>query len=140
MATSTAAYSLSPHASMFQINTIAIQRASPTRIKPVRYSGYSGSSSHARPNISAGPTTQLSSRDNPDIFQFAATSGIFPYLTFASTGYIIHNRPIAIGRDTVSSFADSSAGPSAGNSLPSAIPSAIAPKFQTGKNRSSIDK
>ena len=43
--------------------TIAMQRASPTMIRPVRYSGRSGSSSHARVNISAGPTTQFSNSD-----------------------------------------------------------------------------
>ena len=35
-ATSTAAYSLLPQASMFQIKTIAMQRAKPTMINPVR--------------------------------------------------------------------------------------------------------
>jgi hypothetical protein len=42
--------------------TIAMQRASPTMIRPVRYSGRSGSISHARANISAGPSTQFSTR------------------------------------------------------------------------------
>ena len=59
IATSTAAASRSPHARSFQMMTIAIQRARPTMIRPVRYSGRSGSSSQARANISAGPSTQL---------------------------------------------------------------------------------
>ena len=37
-----------------------MQRASPTRMTPVRYSGWSASSSHASVNINAGPTTQFS--------------------------------------------------------------------------------
>ena len=71
IATSTAAASRSPQASSFQISTIAMQRASPTMISPVRYSGRSGSSSQARVNISAGPTIQfnnsepISSRRSP---------------------------------------------------------------------------
>ena len=43
--------------------TIAMQRARPTMISPVRYSGRSGSSSHAKTNISAGPTTQFKASD-----------------------------------------------------------------------------
>jgi hypothetical protein len=61
-ATSTAAASRSPHARSFQMMTIAMQRARPTMIRPVRYSGRSGSMSHASANISAGPSTQLSRR------------------------------------------------------------------------------
>ena len=40
--------------------TMAMQRARPTMISPVRYSGRSGSISQASANISAGPNTQLS--------------------------------------------------------------------------------
>ena len=43
--------------------TIAMQRASPTMIRPVRYSGRSGRNSQARANISAGPSTQFSSSE-----------------------------------------------------------------------------
>ena len=39
--------------------TMAMQRASPTMIRPVRYSGRSGSSSQARVNMSAGPMIQF---------------------------------------------------------------------------------
>ena len=41
------------------MSTIAMQRASPTMISPVRYSGRSGSISHASVNISAGPINQF---------------------------------------------------------------------------------
>ena len=44
--------------------TMAMQRARPTMISPVRYSGRSGSSSQASANISAGPTTQFSTSDD----------------------------------------------------------------------------
>ena len=40
-----------------------MHRASPTRITPVRYAGWSGSSSQASANITAGPITQLSSSE-----------------------------------------------------------------------------
>ncbi len=63
MATRTAAASGSPQARSFQISTIAMHRASPTMISPVRYSGRSGSSSQARANISAGPTSQFKTRE-----------------------------------------------------------------------------
>ena len=43
--------------------TIAMHRARPTMMRPVRYAGRSGSISQARANISAGPTTQLRTSD-----------------------------------------------------------------------------
>lgn len=62
-ATSTAAASRSPHARSFQMITIAMQRARPTMIRPVRYSGRSGSISQARANINAGPSTQFNTSE-----------------------------------------------------------------------------
>jgi hypothetical protein len=43
--------------------TIAMQRARPTMMRPVRYSGRSGSSSQASANISAGPRSQFNARE-----------------------------------------------------------------------------
>lgn len=39
--------------------TMAMQRARPTMIRPVRYSGRSGRKIHASANMTAGPTIQL---------------------------------------------------------------------------------
>ena len=72
-ATSTAAASRSPQARSFQIMTMAMQRANPTMISPVRYSGRSGSSSHARANISAGPISQFSTRELTSILRSPVT-------------------------------------------------------------------
>jgi hypothetical protein len=58
-ATRTAAASRSPQARSFQISTMAMQRARPTMISPVRYSGRSGRNTQASTNMSAGATTQL---------------------------------------------------------------------------------
>ena len=66
-ATRTAAASRSPQARSFQMITMAMQRASPTMIRPVRYSGRSGRKVHASANISAGPTIQLRTRLEPSI-------------------------------------------------------------------------
>src|SRR5690625_6883752 len=63
MATSTAAASRSPQARSFQIKTIAMQRARPTMISPVRNSGRSGRKVQARVNMNAGPTIQFRSSD-----------------------------------------------------------------------------
>ena len=63
MATSTAAASRSPQARSFQINTMAMQRASPTMISPVRYSGRSGRKIQARTNMNAGASTQFSTSE-----------------------------------------------------------------------------
>ena len=46
------------------MSTIAMQRARPTMISPVRYSGRSGRNSQASANISTGPMTQLSTSDS----------------------------------------------------------------------------
>ena len=62
-ATRTAAASRSPQARSFQMMTIAMHRASPTMMRPVRYSGRSGSNNHARANINAGPRIQFNSRE-----------------------------------------------------------------------------
>ncbi|CAO0832017.1 hypothetical protein SMICM17S_08867 [Streptomyces microflavus] len=62
-ATRTAAASRSPQARSFQMMTIAMQRARPTMIKPVRYSGRSGRKIQASANMSAGPRTQLTTSE-----------------------------------------------------------------------------
>ena len=54
-ATSTGAASRSPQARSFQMMTMAMQRASPTMISPVRYSGRSANSSQASVNITRRP-------------------------------------------------------------------------------------
>ena len=63
MATSTAVVSRSAHDRSDQTRIMAMQRASPTMIRPVRSSGSSGRKIQAKANITAGPTTQLSSRE-----------------------------------------------------------------------------
>ena len=62
-ATRTAVNSLSPQDSSDHTRTIAMHRARPTMISPVRSSGSSGKHTQARMNINAGPTTQLRARE-----------------------------------------------------------------------------
>jgi hypothetical protein len=50
-----------------------LHRASPTMTSPVRYSGRSGSISQASANITAGPTTQLSTSDRASARRSATT-------------------------------------------------------------------
>ncbi|MNT89264.1 hypothetical protein D3C72_2299670 [compost metagenome] len=66
-----AAASLSPFASMFQSRTMAMQRASPIMMRPVRYSGRSGNSNQAKVNITTGPRIQLKNNEAPKSFPFA---------------------------------------------------------------------
>ena len=61
--TSTAQYSPFPFASAFHTMTIAMQRASPTMMTPVRYVGRSGSAAHASPSMRNGATSQLSTSE-----------------------------------------------------------------------------
>ena len=74
--------------------------ARPTRIIPVLYSGRSGKKIHASENMSTGPIIQLSVSETANIFHCTIAFDSFSYLTLASGGYIIHNRPIAIGSET----------------------------------------
>ncbi|SKV33399.1 Uncharacterised protein [Mycobacteroides abscessus subsp. abscessus] len=53
--------------------TMAMHLARPTMISPVRYSGRSGSNSHAKANIRAGPSTQFSMRDPASSLRSPAT-------------------------------------------------------------------
>ena len=63
MATSTAVASRSAQARSDHTSTMAMQRARPTMIKPVRSSGSLGRKIQARANMNAGPTIQFKMRD-----------------------------------------------------------------------------
>ena len=107
-------------------------------ISPVRYSGRSGSSSHASVNINSGPISQFSTSDITSERR-STTLPMERYFTFASTGYIIANNPIAIGSDTVSSLTASRVSSRPVNTLPNPIPNTIANPIHTGRKRSSSD-
>ena len=51
----------------------------------------------ARTNIRMGPMTQFWTSERPRTFLFLNTSPSSSYLTFASGGYIIKIRPMAMG-------------------------------------------
>ncbi len=54
--------------------TMAMQRAKPTMINPVRYSGRSASSSQANTNITAGPISQFSTSEDSISLRSPVTS------------------------------------------------------------------
>lgn len=105
------------------MTTMAMHRASPTTIRPVRYSGRSGRKSQARANISAGPSTQLSTREGISSRRSRVTAPSRSYRTLARTGYIITSRPSAIGSETPLTPAPASASPRPGTARPRARPS-----------------
>ena len=74
-----------------------MQRASPTRMTPIINSGLSGNSTMASRNITKGPTIQFWINDKLNNLRLLKTTGNSSYLTFASGGYIIKIKPIAIG-------------------------------------------
>ena len=106
-------------------------------IKPVRYSGRSGRSSQASENITAGPITQLKVIATAIARRSATASPMRLNFTFASTGYIITNRPTAMGRETVPILTSSSQSFRSGTSRPRAMPSTIAAPIHAGRKRSS---
>lgn len=79
--------------------TMAMQRASPTMISPVRYSGRSDSRSQASANMTAGPTNQFNASDVAISLRSAVTVSSWSYRTLARTGYIITSSPIAMGSE-----------------------------------------
>ncbi|CAM5310415.1 hypothetical protein SHIRM173S_13323 [Streptomyces hirsutus] len=54
--------------------TMAMQRARPTMIRPVRYSGRSGRKIQASANITAGPTSQLTTSEETISFRSPVTA------------------------------------------------------------------
>jgi hypothetical protein len=51
----------------------------------------------ARKNITSGPIIQFCVRESVNSLRFLKTRGNFSYFTFASGGYIIRTRPMAMG-------------------------------------------
>lgn len=68
-ATSPAAYSALPRARSFHTSTIAMQRANPTMMRPIMYSGRSCRKTAARMNMSTGPTIQFCTSESASTFQ-----------------------------------------------------------------------
>jgi len=66
--------------------TMAMQRASPIRIRPYMYSGLSRRKTTARPNISSGPMIQFWTRERVRILTFLKTSPSSSYFTLARAG------------------------------------------------------
>ena len=73
-ATRTAASSRLPQARSFQMRTMAMQRARPTMMSPVRSSGRSAKKTQARVNMSNGPTTQFKTSDRTSVRRSASSS------------------------------------------------------------------
>ncbi len=108
-------------------------------ISPVRSSGRLARNTQARVNISAGPITQLRSRDKPRVRWSANSVPRWRYRTLASTGYIIASNPIAIGSETVPTLMRSSAVFRSGMARPNSSPVAIASPIHNGRNRSRVE-
>jgi len=74
-ATSPAAYSALPPARSFHTSTMAMQRASPTRISPIMNSGWSRRKIAASANMSTGPMTQFWTSDSASSRRSRKTRG-----------------------------------------------------------------
>src|ERR1700721_2674581 len=82
---------MSPRASWFHIITMAIHRARPTRMTPVRYVGRSGRVAHASPSIMRGPMTQFMNIDKAMCTHIRGDENTIEsssYWTLVSTGHI----------------------------------------------------
>ncbi|MNZ73600.1 hypothetical protein D3C78_920140 [compost metagenome] len=129
-ATRPAVYSGSPFAKSLQTNTIAIHLASPIMINPIIYSGISLRKSMANKNIRIGPITQFCTNDSSRTFQSLNTRPSFSYFTFASGGYIMTIRPMAMGTEVVPTCILDNTSEKFGTKYPKPIPIAMAPKIQ----------
>ena len=130
-ATSPAQYSVSPFARSFQTMTIAMQRARPMRMRPSMYSGLSRRNTTASPNMSSGPMIQFCTSDSVSTRLLPKTLPSSSYRTFASGGYIISTRPMAIGMEVVPTLMLFSAVVKPGARKPRAMPNAIAAKIHS---------
>src|SRR5699024_6891596 len=139
MATKTAVASRSPQDKSLQIRTIAIQRAKPTIISPVRNSGSSGKKVQAKRNMNAGPTTQFNTTDTTINWPFEVISTAWPKRTSASGRYIITNSPNAIGTEISPISIALRNGSTAGTNLPMSNPATIARRIHAASQRSKKD-
>src|SRR4030067_139059 len=130
-----AAYSVCPFAIAFQTRTIAMHRASPTRMSPVRYSGRSGRKIHARANMRNGTRIQFWTRLTPMTRGFDARRGRSSYRTRARGGYIIQIRPTAIGIETPDQEKASRLAERPGTVAPRPTPAALARQSHQGGGR-----
>jgi hypothetical protein len=87
----------------------------------------------ARANMRTGPIIQFWIRERPRILKFLKTPPNYSYLTFASGGYIIRIKPMAIGILVVLSgedFNESQNDAIAGKKYPEKTPRNIARNIQ----------
>jgi hypothetical protein len=90
----------------------------------------------ARTNISAGPTSQFWISESASTFVFLNTSVSSSYFTFASGGYIIRIRPIAIGIFVVPLWKEFQKTTMPGKRYPETTPKNIARNIQSVRYRS----
>ena len=140
IATRSAPASRSPQARSFQMSTMAMQRARPITMRPVRKAGSSGRKIQASANISAGPMSQLRMSDSHSIRRSPVKWPMSSYFTRARTGYIIAKRPMAIGRLVWSTLTASRAVLSPGTTRPRRRPAPMASAIHRGRNRSRVDR
>ncbi len=103
----------------------------PTRIRPYISSGRSARKRTASANITTGATIQFRPIASPRTFRSRKTVPSSSYRTFASGGYIITIRPIAIGIEVVPTEKPVMIWVTYGTKYPSPIPIAIARKIQS---------
>jgi hypothetical protein len=111
--------------------TIAMQRASPMRIRPTMYSGLSCRNTTARPNMRSGPMTQFCTSDKVITRLLRKTLPSSSYRTFASGGNIIRMSPMAIGIEVVPTLIRSISAGTRGTARPRAIPNPMARKIHS---------
>ena len=85
----------------------------------------------------AGPTIQLRTSEGTSSRDCRAIAPTSVYRTFASTGYIMSSRPIAIGNEVDPKWPASSRLTILGAQRPSSNPAAMASRIQIGRKRSS---
>ena len=140
MATRMAQYSLSPPARPVQMRTMAMHRASPTKMSPSRKPDLSGKNAQDKASMRKGAMIQLTKTLKAiwiQISRFLNAWWSVSNLTLQRMGYIMTSNPTAIGTETPTNFPFCSAGPVLGTKLPRMMPMAIARKIQSARKRSS---
>ena len=140
MATRSAPASRSPQARSFQIRTMAMQRARPMTMSPVRNAGSSGRNVQAKANIRAGPISQLRMRDSHSMRRSPVSCPMSSYFTRARTGYIMAKSPMAMGKLVWSTWTASSVVSRPGTRRPRSRPAPIARAIHRGRKRSRVER
>lgn len=120
------------------MRTMAMQRATPTRIRPLRRPALSGRKAQERASMRKGAMSQLRRMEKPSWIQRFLVRKVWwrdSYLTAQRMGYIMTRRPMAMGMDTEAKWPVVRVVDTLGTKLPRMMPMAMARRIKRARKR-----